>query len=236
MRDHNQTVAELATQTSAAIDVLERYAVNYYCKGHRTVADACKERGVPVEILFAEIEAAAEAEQGLNWEMMPLHKLIECIVSWHHGYLRQELPRLNNLLDKTISVYGLCKGDVLSRLRASFQRFRDHIEEHIRKEEVIVFPAIASIEEAAISGFASSQASLEAIFDPIQLMETEHESAAESLDQIMSLARCLDQSRACMMLLTRGFEAVERDMHEHMHLENNILFRRVLALRTPPSL
>src|SRR5690348_8715804 len=122
MINKNQTVGDLATRTSAAIGVFERYAVDYYCKGRRTVADACKERGVPVEILLAEIEAAASGpvEQRLNWEKISLKKLIECIVSWHHGYLRQELLRLTNLLDKTISVYGLCKGDVLSRLRASF--------------------------------------------------------------------------------------------------------------------
>ena len=225
MTHKNQTVGELATQTSAAIGVLERYAVNYYSKGHRSVADACKERGVPVEILLAEIEAAVEGNTGqrLNWETMSLTKLIDCIVSWHHGYLRQELPRLESLLDKTISVHGLCRGDLLSRLRVTFHRFRDHIEEHIQKEEGIVFPAIAGMEQAGMS--------LEAIFDPIRLMEEEHESAIESLDQIMSLARCLDQSRACMMLLTRGFAALERDMHEHLHLENNILFRRVLAFR-----
>ena len=232
MTHKNQTVGELATQASAAIGVFERYAVNYYSKGYRTVADACKEHGVPVEILLAEIEAAVDdnAEPRLNWEAMPLSKLIECIVSWHHGYLRQELPRLKDLLEKTISVHGLYKGDVLSRKQVSFNRFHDHIEEHIQKEEGIVFPAIASMEQAARCGPGSSQASLEAIIHPIRLMETEHESATESLDQIMSLARSLDQSRDCMMLLTRGLGALERDMHEHMHLENNILFRRVLAL------
>jgi regulator of cell morphogenesis and NO signaling len=225
MKRQDQTVAELATQTSAAIGVFERYSVNYYSKGYQTVADACKERGVPVEILLAEIETAVQdSEQQLNWEVMSLGELIECIVSWHHGYLRQELPRLKDLLDKTSSVHGLFNGDTLSRLRVSFDRFRDHIEEHIQKEEGIVFPAIANLEQAA-----PSQAALEAMLRPIRLMEMEHESATESLDQIMSLARCLDQSRACMMLLTRGLEALERDMHEHMHLENNILFRRALA-------
>jgi regulator of cell morphogenesis and NO signaling len=233
MQHPNQTVGELATQTSAAIGVLERYAVNYYCKGHRSVADACKDSGVPVEILLAEIEAAVNdnAGQRLNWEIMPLGKLIECIVNWHHGYLRQELPRLLNLLDKTISVHGLFKGDVLSRLRASFDQLREDIEEHIQREEEIVFPAIAGMEDGAISSLVSSQASLESILAAIRLMQAEHESVTGSLDQIMNLARSLDQSRACMMLLTRGFEALERDLHEHMHLENNVLFRRVLALK-----
>jgi regulator of cell morphogenesis and NO signaling len=229
------TVAEMATKSLSAVRVFEKLGIDYCCGGKRPLAVVCREKGYDPGNVERELDAAlAGAEEAArDWETARLGELIQHIVSAHHEYLRRELPAVQARLDKVYRVYNQRYGPTLIGLPEVFTELREELETHIQKEEMILFPAIAACEQAIASGRPLPPTRFGTVANPIHMMELEHESAGRALEKIHEITRDFEvPDYACVTYraLMSGLDELERDLHMHIHLENNILFPRAERL------
>jgi regulator of cell morphogenesis and NO signaling len=225
------TVAELAVTSLAAVRVFEKYGIDYCCGGKRPLEDACLRNGQNVQVVQQELEAALQSKPApeYDWNNAPLHALIEHIVAVHHEYLRRELPAIQARLDKVYRVYNQRYGPTLEGLPEVFAELRDELEPHMQKEEAILFPAIRAIEWATNLGTALPRMPFGNIANPIRMMEAEHDHAGSALQRIREITGNFEvPAYACVTYkaLMSGLAELEADLHMHIHLENNVLFRR----------
>ncbi len=233
------TVGELASRSLAAVRVLEERGIDYCCGGRRALDDVCREKGIDSGALLAEVGTAESAAAGdgaaCDWATAPLRDLIEHIVSTHHVYLRRELPLLGSRLVKVLEAHGPRHGDMLRPLASVFARLQAELESHMGKEEMILFPFVARAEEALVAGRRPALPPYGSVRNPIFVMEQEHDSAGSALAEMRRLTGHYSlPGDACAMwrALYDGLTELERDLHVHIHLENNILFPRAVAMES----
>jgi len=234
-----QTIGQMATETPGAIPVFERYGVDYCCGGSRTLEAACEDRGLPVETLRAEIAAAAALSpvRFRDWTEAPLFELTTHIVRKYHNPFRADLPLILALLDQAARSNPR-HAETLAALKRVLRRFRQSFELHMRTEEQVFFTAIQRLEAAVTAGASAPRASFGSLQNPVRMLEGEHEAQARELAEMREIttgyavpADADDNYRA---LLSR-LQAMEREVHEHLHLENNVLFPRALRAEAGAS-
>jgi regulator of cell morphogenesis and NO signaling len=214
-------VAEIATASLAAVRVFEKLGIDYCCGGKRPLADVCHQKGYDAAAVRRELEQAASdpGPDTRDWTTAPLEELVNHIVNTHHAYLNRELPALSARVEKVYRVYNQRYGQTLLGLPEVFGGLRAELETHMRKEEMILFPAIAG------------QRPFAALANAIGVMESEHESAGEALAKIREITQDFNiPEYACVTYraLMNGLRELEQDLHIHIHLENNVLFPRAM--------
>ena len=229
------TVRDIAASSLAAVKVFERHGIDYCCGGKRPLAEVCRERGLELEAVQGELDAAlADSRQpAQDWNAAPLGELIEHIVGTHHEYLRRELGPISERLEKVYRVYNQRYGPTLIGLPGAYASLRAELETHIRKEEMILFPAITEYEAALGAGRPLPPTPFGTVSNPIHMMEVEHQSAGEVLASIRRITQDFavpDYACVTYRALMSGLEELERDLQLHIHLENNILFPRAQEL------
>jgi regulator of cell morphogenesis and NO signaling len=225
------TVSELARAIPASTRVFQQHGIDFCCGGGKTLAEASRVKGISVETLIHELEKS-ELPGGNNtvqdWNSATAASLIDHILAKHHAFLRTELPRLAGMLEKVIAVHGDRHPESLPPMGPIYAEVKTELEEHMWKEENILFPLIRQLESAKLQGGAVPRMP---VFGPINVMEAEHESAGNALRQLRKLSMdYLPPEDACntYRALFAGLAEFEADLHEHIHLENNILFPKAL--------
>jgi regulator of cell morphogenesis and NO signaling len=216
----HETIAELVTRLPHAAKVMHRHGIDFCCGGRQPVGAACAARGLPPEVLLAEIEAAAPpGPLAKSWDVAPIGDLIDHILVRYHRPLDAELPRLEELSRKVASVHGATHPDAkLGDVRDLVVQLVSDLVGHMHKEEQVLFPWIRAHRKPRPSA-------------PIHVMESEHVTVAEILRDLRSITGGYEvPTDACgsWTALWRGLEALELDLHEHIHLENNVLHPRAL--------
>jgi regulator of cell morphogenesis and NO signaling len=161
-----------------------------------------------------------------------LAQLIDHIVGKHHAYLKQELPRLEQLLRKVVSVHGEGHAE-LSKIQRVFQGMAAELSMHMMKEENVLFPYIAALENAVSSGRPRPRPAFGTVSNPVHMMELEHDSAGAALKEIRAFSsNYTPPDGACFSYKTlyAALKEFETDLHQHVHLENNMLFPRAIAM------
>lgn len=231
-------VGVLVAERLARSRVLDRFGIDYCCGGGQTLETACRDR----QLSLAEVEKAllndgeAAPGDGPDWRSEPLAALIRNIVEGHHSYLREELPRLGAMLEKVLDRHGP-ENPWLRDLSRTFLSLWDELFDHMRKEEVVLFPYVQRLEEAARSGQPAPRFHCGTVLQPIHVMEEEHRLAGAALARIRELTNDFQPpENACTTwrALWDGLEGLERDLHLHIHKENNILFPRAIELERQP--
>ena len=230
--DAHQPVAEFVRQNINRADVMERFGIDFCCRGKKSLAEACHERRLSVDVVrdaLNEIEADPEPVQ-LDWLTVLLGDLIDHIIEAHHAFLRRELPRLNKLMGRVAAVHGL-KHWQLHELARVFIQLETDLTAHMAKEERILFPIIRLLEEARTEHVPPLEADI--IGQPISAMEDEHQHVGELLEKMRQLTdnyTTPDDACPSYRALLAGLEKLKQDLHLHMHKENNILFLRAARL------
>jgi len=222
-----KTVGELAVENAAAARVFEKHGIDYCCGGKKSLATACQERGIALEAMLGELAVSKPEPEARDWKAAPLHDLIAHIVMRHHAYLKSELPRIADLFAKVLRAHGE-REPRLAEAGEVFGVLKEELDAHLMKEEMILFPAIMKLEAGGNAGVSCS------IEHPIARMEDEHESAGLALAQMRHLTLDYyipDEACNTYRALFAALIELEGDLHEHIHLENNILFPRAAALQ-----
>lgn len=217
----NVTLADLAIKRPGATRVFLKYGLDFCCQGRRPFDEACEKKGLSPGQILAEITAEdSHATDHTSWNSKPILELVDFIESHYHGRLRKDLPELIAMAEKVERVHAekpTCPHGLATHLSA----VRLSVLEHLAKEEEILFPMIRSGCRGETAG-------------PIRVMEQEHEEHGRNLARLRELAADFNvPPEACTtwkaLYLRLGRLADE--LMEHIHLENNVLFPRVLCER-----
>ena len=231
-----RTVRELALENAAATRVFEKLGIDYCCGGTKSLGDACRAANLSFDNVLDSLEMAEEAAHAAQkdrvWQNEPLADLIAHIENTHHQYTREEMARLVPLLNKVCSVHGKNHPE-LQQVRASFQGLVQELTSHMMKEEQVLFPYVVRMEEAVIQKEPVLPSPFGSVQNPVTMMEHEHDSAGNALRD-MRKASCGYTAPAdgCVSYQTlyKALADFEADLHRHIHLENNILFPRAIAM------
>ena len=213
------TLAELAVKRPAASRVFHRHGLDFCCHGNRALEEACAERGLLSSSLLEEIANEERICGELPvWETRPLPQIISHVVGHYHTRLREELPLLIRMAERVEKVHA-GKASCPRGLADHLHSMHTAVLEHLAKEELILFPMI--------TGGRGTRASI-----PIHMLEVEHEDHGESLKKTRELTRDLaipPEACATWSALYMRLGEFETELMEHIHLENNVLFRRALC-------
>ena len=236
LRFLEKTVGEIAAEFPGAPKVLEKHHIDYCTGGYHPFREACRVAGVAAEDILQEIRLAASpsvlGEE--NWKSQPTGNLIEHLVTMHHHWSTEIIPLIESLLERVEAEPALASSlPSITRIRRLFTRMRHELEQHLRKEENVLFPAILSMERCLASGVPMPRQPFGSVQNPIALMESDHDADARIWDELHDLTygyTVPDNSPESVRLLFRELHKLETAIHEHTHLENNILFPRVVNL------
>lgn len=228
-----KTVREIALENPASMPVFESLGIDYCCGGERRLDDACRSAGVEVDRVLRLIGRAEHDTNSVSedWRQRPLTELIEYIVNKHHAFVRQELPRIEALLTKVYGKHGPAHPE-LHEIDALFRAIAQELSTHQFKEEHVLFPYIERMEKSGAHN-AAQRACFDSVARPIANMIAEHDDAGSILRQIRELSGgYAAPADACPTFhsLYRSLEGFERDLHRHVHLENNVLFLRAIEM------
>ncbi len=227
-------VADLATEHPATIRVFQRHGIDFCCGGKRPLGEVCDEQKLSFAELRLDLEAALAAPQepSPNWLRASLEDLIGYILEHYHRPLDAELPRLDQMMQKVLRVHGE-RHPELAQVAATFGEIVADLGPHMLKEEQILFPYVTRLEAMAASGEELLGSPFGTIQGPIGAMEAEHETVGAALatlrDQTAGYQAPADGCNTFRGLY-HGFAELERELHEHIHIENNILFPRATQL------
>jgi len=230
-----KTVRELALENPAATRVFEKLGIDYCCGGNKSLQEACRAAKLPIEQVVNALEVAdqsARTRSDRNWQIEPLADLVAHIKNTHHNYVREEIARLQPLFVKVCSVHGKNHPE-LNDVHDSFRALAEELTMHLMKEEVVLFPYIVRMEEAAVQHEPALPSPFGSVTNPINMMQHEHDSAGNALRAMREASRnYLPPAEACVSYQTlyKALLDFEADLHQHIHLENNILFPRAIAM------
>ena len=242
--DVTQTVREVALNVPAATRVFEQFGIDYCCGGNSSLENACGAAKVPVQKVLDSLSSAAqftEIRQGVpaesDWKAVPLADRIAHINNTHHKYTREEIVRLGPLFEKVCRVHGANHAELM-KMRDDFQALAQELTTHMMKEERVLFPFIERMEEALIAGDPVIPAPFGTVNNPISMMMHEHDTAGNLLRSMRALSADYEPPEgACFSYRTlySALQEFERDLHQHIHLENNILFPRAVEMEKARS-
>ena len=231
-----KTVREVALENPAATRVFEKLGIDYCCGGSKSLEEACRTANLPMDEVLDALEMAEQSARAVqkdrNWATEMLADLVAHIISTHHKYTREEMARLGPLFDKVCSVHGKNHPELL-HVRVSFQGLEQELTMHMMKEERVLFPYIVRMEESVIQKEPVLPPPFGSVQNPVTMMMHEHDSAGEALRSMRKAsAGYTPPGDACISFQTlyKTLADFEADLHQHIHLENNILFPRAIAM------
>lgn len=229
-----QTVRDIALENPASIRVFESFGIDYCCGGRMPLNEACSARNLSLDQVIAALERAESAPdpQATDWATASLSALSQHIVNIHHAFVRRELPRLAQLAEKVVGKHGDTKPE-LPAIQTALASLTEELMQHCAKEEIVLFPYVSKLERALSEGTPAPEACFPSVVSPIAVMTQEHESAGALVAQMRRLSNGFAPPvGACPTFLAfySGLHEFEQDLHQHIHLENNILFPRAVAL------
>ena len=230
-----KTVREIAAECPASVRVFEQLGIDYCCGGKKSLQEACAAAQVPLDQAVGLLQEAERGTPGPapdSWLAAPLDALTAHIVQKHHAYVRQEIPRLQALLHKVVSKHAAVHPE-LSGIQQQFELLAQELTPHMMKEEYVLFPYIEQLVEARLSDGPLPGSCFGTVRRPIAAMAAEHDGAGDLLRELRRLSNHYAiPAGVCptFAAVYRGLEEFEADLHQHIHLENNILFPRAIEL------
>ena len=228
------TVREVAIELPQATRLFEALKIDYCCGGNQPLAQACVAAGVDVDDvmeMLTDVTKQDSAGAG-EFQSASLPELITHILDTHHVFTKSEMERLEALTAKVIAAHGSNHPELI-RLGELLKLLCADLRPHMFKEEQVLFPYITAMTQAKDNNIARPYAPFGTVNNPIRMMMREHDTAGEILRELRALTSDYEvPADACISYRTlyQALEEFEKDLHQHIHLENNILFPKALAL------
>ena len=226
LKIEEQTVASIALLNHSYIPVLEKYSLDFCCRGKKTLVEACIEKNLAIATVVNEMmHSVKTTHPQMPFTEMSAEQLISYILIHHHYYVKRNIPIIYSHIEKVVSKHGN-HYPIMQKVLNLFTKVIEELQPHMEKEEKILFPRIKEM-ACRIEQHQISSLNPELINIPIQMMETEHDNAGQILFEIRNLTNNYTPPEdACTthIVCLQELKAFEEDLHQHVHLENNILF------------
>jgi regulator of cell morphogenesis and NO signaling len=228
------TVRDIALHQPTAIRVFEHLGIDYCCGGNQTLASACAAVNLDAHAVQLALEFAAGRPvlPQPEWGKASLELLCAHLIVKHHAYARRELPRLLELSANVLARHGEVHPE-LAAIHTSLAQLETVINEHLAKEESVLFPYIVSLERSLTSRDQEPVSCYGFLPDPVAVLSHDHEEAAILLTHIRQLSHNFTAPLGVCLsyrIFYTGLQELEHDLRQHTHLENNILFPRAIML------
>jgi regulator of cell morphogenesis and NO signaling len=230
------TVRDIVATNPAATRVLEDAGVDYCCGGGKSLQEACIHAGASAEEILSRLREAASqvGPDDRNWMSAPLKEITRHIREKHHAFVRQSILRVRTMLTKVIAKHGTNHPETVA-IEGIFADVAQEMISHMQKEEQILFPYIDALERATAANEPFEPPFFQTVRNPVSAMMKEHDSAGALVKRIRAASNGYTApSDACptFQALYRELAEFEADLHQHVHLENNILFPRAVEMET----
>jgi len=221
-----RTVGEIVAENPSQARVFQAFGIDFCCQGGRTLREACLLKGISLETVIEQLEAAAptKPDPSNNPALLPPTELVRHIVDTHHAYLRSELPRIHAMAQRVANVHGGHTPSLVEVFEV-FSNMEDELGSHMMKEEQILFPAIHAL--------CAGGPAVMPLDGPVTCMLQEHDDAGAALARMRELTHGFTAPpEACntYRALFAGLAELEEDLHRHIHLENAVLFPQAIAM------
>jgi regulator of cell morphogenesis and NO signaling len=226
----NQTLGEIVAKQNNLVPVLEKYNLDYCCKGKRTLQKACAENNVDVTTVLDELENIPLQRNAIQkpFTEMTADELIAHILVHHHYYVKQIVPQIQQHLAKLKEKHA-DKFEWINTGVQTFNLLQQELLQHMQKEEMILFPQIKAVEEC----YKENRATIKDILTPISVMESEHATVGKLMEKLRTITNNYTPAEtACTThrITLMELKEFEENLHQHVHLENNILFPKAIKM------
>lgn len=230
----NKKVGELVVRNFDYTPVLQKYGIDFCCGGDALFEDACAKAGADPDKVIAELDIVDNADSiGVDFKEWSLDLLVDYILKYHHRKIREKTPIIEELLTTVVNAHGENHPE-LKEVRTLFHQAALSLYEHLPKEENILFPYVYELLSAKDEGRNPVKFHCGAISNPISVMEYEHNLEGERFRKISMLTKDYkvpEDGCNSYKLLMKMLKEFETDLHQHIHLENNIVFPQAIELQ-----
>lgn len=214
--------------------IFSKYKIDFCCNGNRTVEEACNKKGIDSTIVIDEINNVLNSNTGetIDYKSWPIDLLVDYIEKKHHRYVEEKIPVLLQFLNKLCRVHGE-RHPELFKINELFTASAGELASHMKKEELILFPFVKQLVKAKLEDGAVQSPQFGTVENPIAMMKHEHDNEGERFREIAELTDNYNPpADACntYKVTFAMLEEFEKDLHLHIHLENNILFPKSIKL------
>lgn len=230
----NKTIGSFVAQDFRTAAVFNKYQIDFCCKGNRILTEVCEKQNIDSDVLVQNLIDVLESENsnGIDFNSWPLDLLADYIEKTHHRYVEDKSIILKQFLDKLCKVHGDAHPE-LFRINELFTAGAGELAQHMKKEELMLFPFIKRMVKTKEEHGILTQPSFGSVSNPIAMMMQEHDNEGDRFREIASITNnytapsdgCTTYKVTFAML-----KEFEEDLHKHIHLENNILFNKAVVL------
>ncbi len=231
--DENKTVAEVVSENIKASNVFKKHGIDFCCGGGISIEKACKKNNVDFSTLERDLAVIDESpNRSYDYNNWDLNFLMDHIIHVHHTYVKESLPIILQYAEKVATVHGHHYEEVI-KVNELIKEVATDLGAHLKKEELVLFPFIKRLIKADKEGKSLEKAHFSTVNNPINMMEDEHETVGDIFKTIAQLSnnyRPPEDACNTFRALYANLDEFEQDLHKHIHLENNILHPKAIAL------
>ncbi|WP_111309747.1 iron-sulfur cluster repair di-iron protein [Confluentibacter sediminis] len=233
-KDSEKQIGQFVAEDFRTAAVFSKYKIDFCCNGNRTVNEACEKKGIDSNILLDEIHAVlnSKTDESIDYKSWPLDLLAEYIEKKHHRYVEEKIPVLLQFLNKLCNVHGE-RHPELFKINEEFTACANALTSHMKKEELVLFPFVKRMVKAKSNNEAIQSPQFGTVESPIAMMMQEHDTEGERFRKIAELTSNYNPpADGCntYQVTFAMLDEFEKDLHLHIHLENNILFPEAIKL------
>ena len=231
---HNNAVGQVVATDYRAAAVFQKFGIDFCCKGNISIAEVCEAKNIDSKSLIQDLVLALKQtdQATTDFNVWPLDLLADYIEKKHHRYVEEKIQQIKPYLAKIVSVHGV-RHPELAEVESLFRQTAGELTAHMKKEEFILFPFIRKMAKAEHDHVSIDRPHFSTVENPVDMMKHEHQAEGERFEKIAALTGvytpppdACNTYRVAFALL-QEFEA---DLHLHIHLENNILFPKAIAM------
>ena len=232
--NNNTTIGEIVAHDFRTAAVFSKHGIDFCCKGQRSIEEVCTKNNLSSSSLTQELNDVMGNKGGesIDYKSWPLDLLADYVEKKHHRYVEEKTPTLIQFLNKLCKVHGATHPE-LFEITSLFTSSAEDLAAHMKKEESILFPFIRKMVEAKAQSRAIAAPHFGSVENPVEMMKHEHEVEGDRFRKIVILTdNYTPPADACntYKVTFAMLQEFEQDLHTHIHIENNIMFPRAIAL------
>jgi regulator of cell morphogenesis and NO signaling len=231
---YQNSVGEVVANDFRTAAIFEKYGIDFCCKGHRSIDEACERKSILTEEVMRELKKhfSSDNTDCPDYKSWSSSQLVDYILEKHHGYIAETTPLILRYLDKLCKVHGE-KHPELFEVNRLFSESAEELAQHMKKEELFLFPWIKGMDSTSDDSAKNILSDKMMVKQPVSMLMHEHETEGDRYKAIETLTNQYQvPSDGCStyMVAYQMLREFQNDLHLHIHLENNILFPKAIEL------